>query len=89
MKRIIYLLAFTCLTVSCVQVKDIAYFQQTDRNQTVLNTEMYDARIKPKDILSIAVVSSEPDASRRYYAAGGCIHEFHPGPAHITEFFGG
>lgn len=66
MRKIIYFLAFACLTVSCVQVKDIAYFQQTDQSQTVLNSVKYDAQIKPKDILSIAVVSSEPDASKRY-----------------------
>lgn len=66
MKKIIYLLVFTCVTVSCVQVKDIAYFQQAVQGQTVLNSATYDARIKPKDFLSITVVSSEPAASRRY-----------------------
>ncbi|WP_298653412.1 polysaccharide biosynthesis/export family protein [uncultured Proteiniphilum sp.] len=66
MRKIIYLLALTCVTASCVQVKDISYFQQTEQGQTVLNSTTYDARIKPKDILSITVVSSEPAASRRY-----------------------
>lgn len=66
MKKIIYLLVSACITVSCVQVKDISYFQQTSQSQTVLNSVKYDARIKPKDILSITVVSSEPVASRRY-----------------------
>lgn len=66
MRKIIYLLALACITVSCVQVKDIAYFQQTDQRQTVLNSATYDASIKPKDLLSITVVSSEPEASRRY-----------------------
>lgn len=66
MRKIIYLLVFACITVSCVQVKDISYFQQTDQGQTTLNSTTYDARIKPKDLLSITVVSSEPAASRRY-----------------------
>ncbi|WP_352421235.1 polysaccharide biosynthesis/export family protein [Proteiniphilum sp.] len=66
MKKIIFLLALACITISCVQVKDIAYFQQTDQQQTVLNSVKYDPQIKPKDILTIAVVSSEPDASKRY-----------------------
>lgn len=66
MKKIIYLLVSACMIVSCVQVKDISYFQQTNQSQTVLNSVKYDARIKPKDILSITVVSSEPAASRRY-----------------------
>ncbi|MDY9918303.1 MULTISPECIES: polysaccharide biosynthesis/export family protein [Proteiniphilum] len=66
MRKIIYLLVFACITVSCTQVKDIAYFQQTDQGQTVLNSEKYDAQIKPKDMLSITVVSSEPAAASRY-----------------------
>ncbi len=66
MRKIIYLLVFACIVVSCVQVKDIAYFQQAGQGQTVLNSAKYDAQIKPKDILSITVVSSEPAAARRY-----------------------
>ncbi|SFK80853.1 polysaccharide export outer membrane protein [Porphyromonadaceae bacterium KH3CP3RA] len=66
MKKIIYLLLFGCMAASCVQVKDIGYFQQFSQGQTILNSEKYDARIKPKDILSIAVVSSEPEAVSRF-----------------------
>lgn len=66
MKKIIYLLVFSCIAVSCAQVKDIAYFQQNDQGQTVPNSEKYDAQIKSKDILSITVVSSEPAATSRY-----------------------
>ncbi|MCE5206329.1 MAG: polysaccharide biosynthesis/export family protein [Porphyromonadaceae bacterium] len=66
MRRFMYLLAFTYIMVSCAQVKDISYFQQTSRGETILNNKKYDARIKPKDILSITVVSSEAAASVRY-----------------------
>lgn len=66
MRRIFYLLLLACMTVSCVQVKDIAYVQQTNQNQVVLDNTGHDARIKPKDILYITVVSSEPAASMRY-----------------------
>lgn len=66
MRKIIYLLLIACTAVSCVQVKDVAYLQQTDRDETPLNATKYDARIKPKDLLSITVVSSEPAASSRY-----------------------
>jgi polysaccharide export outer membrane protein len=52
--------------VSCAHVKDIPYFQQTNSEQTKLNNAKYDAIIKPKDQLSITVVSSEPTASSRY-----------------------
>jgi len=56
---------------SCAPAKDIAYFQKVDtkahstKNQ-MIPTGLYEARIKPKDLLSITVVSSEPDASRMY-----------------------
>jgi len=66
MKKIIYLLVFTCIMVSCAQVKDVSYFQQTNHPKTILDSKKYDARIKSKDILSITVVSSEPAASVRY-----------------------
>lgn len=66
MKKNSFLFILVLLTISCSQVKDIAYFQQFDKQLTTVNKGMYDARIKPKDILSITVVSSEPEASRRY-----------------------
>jgi len=57
---------------SCAPVKNIAYFQKFDV-QTKKNVKpeknidlVYEARIKPKDLLSITVVSSEPEASRMY-----------------------
>ncbi len=60
------------LISSCAPVKDIAYFQRLDV-QTKKNVKqqrnidiVFDARIKPKDLLSITVVSSEPEASRIY-----------------------
>lgn len=52
--------------VSCSQVKDVAYFNQFNNELTALGKELYDTRIKPKDLLSISVVSSEPEASRRF-----------------------
>jgi polysaccharide export outer membrane protein len=60
------------LISSCAPVRDIAYFQKLDV-QTKKNVKpqknvdiVYEARIKPKDLLSITVVSSEPEASRMY-----------------------
>lgn len=60
------------LISSCAPVRDIAYFQKLDV-QTKKNVKpqknvdiVYEARIKPKDLLSITVVSSEPEASRIY-----------------------
>jgi polysaccharide export outer membrane protein len=58
---------------SCGGVKDIAYFQnQKTKTPMALSAqqrkgpEVYEARIKPKDLLSITVVSTEPEASRIY-----------------------
>ena len=66
MRKIIYLAILTIIAISCSQVKDIAYFQQATRDMNIAGNEKYDAKIKPKDILSITVVSSEPSASSRY-----------------------
>lgn len=54
------------LIVSCSPAKNIAYFPQFDKEVNRVSEITYDARIKPKDVLSISVVSSEPEASRRY-----------------------
>lgn len=65
-----YLLFFVILLISaCSSVKNIAYMQQVEsqyqsNNDTAI--QYYEAKIKPKDLLSITVVSTEPEASRIY-----------------------
>ena len=66
MKRFFYLLVITLPIFSCTPVKNISYFQQLGESGSSLNRAEYSASIKPKDILSITVVSSEPSASSRY-----------------------
>lgn len=66
MKRTIPFLSILLITISCAQVKDIAYFQTFENSVTTIGIDTFDFTIKPKDILSITVVSSEPEASRRY-----------------------
>lgn len=67
MKKNIFLFVLLAgLIVSCSPVQNIAYFPHFDKEINRINETTYDARIKPKDILSISVVSSEPEASRRY-----------------------
>lgn len=66
MKRIIYFSCLTFIIISCTPVRDVSYFQQLEQRSAELERAEYNARIKPKDILSITVVSSEPAASRRY-----------------------
>ncbi len=66
MKKIIYLFVLAFIIISCSPVRNVSYFQQLEQSISMLNRAEYSAGIKPKDILSITVVSSEPDASRRY-----------------------
>jgi polysaccharide export outer membrane protein len=59
------------LLSSCSPLKNIAYFQKIDTAADSVKLEkqatgIFNARIKPKDLLSITVVTSEPDASRIY-----------------------
>ena len=59
------------LMTSCAPVKNIAYFQKLDTKKDSMKLEMasiqlFDARIKPKDLLSITVVTSEYEASKAY-----------------------
>lgn len=66
MKKVFCLSFISFIIISCSPVKDISYFQQLGETGGVLSRAEFSARIKPTDILSITVVSSEPDASRRY-----------------------
>lgn len=58
------------LLSSCSSTKNIAYFQKMEASSVskAQNTtsDTYDARIKPKDLLSITVVTSAPESSRIY-----------------------
>jgi len=73
MKQIIGFLAIfsMLLFISCSDVKNIAYLQKSEKSKNIAiaqnqSTAFYNMRIKPKDILSITVVSSEPEASKHY-----------------------
>ena len=66
-----FLLVGMLFISACSGVKNIAYFEKSDnKSKLSVNTSptsgLFDARIKPKDMLSITVVSSEPEASRIY-----------------------
>lgn len=67
----VLLLLSLLIMSSCASVKDIAYFQKLNNTSNVPMLQknsagFYDARIKPKDLLTITVVSSEPEASAMY-----------------------
>lgn len=68
MKVKTYLLfSIAIFLTSCANVENIAYLQQSSSStlrETINHT--YEARIKPQDLLSIIVASTEPEASRIY-----------------------
>ena len=69
MIRITLTLLATLLLASCSSVENIAYFQDVKSTNRYMNDTLnttFEAKIKPKDLLSITVVSTEPEASRIY-----------------------
>ena len=71
MIRKLYLLLFVLLLLlsSCSSVENIAYMQQVSSTSQYAgdsSSQYYEVKIKPKDLLSITVVSTEPEASRIY-----------------------
>ena len=66
MEKFVHLCFLAFFIISCSSAREVSYFQQLGKGTSTLNSKEYSARIKPKDLLSITVVSSEPEASRRY-----------------------
>ena len=67
----ILLLLSILILSSCAGSKKVAYFQKYNSTADSLKEHnpasgLYDARIKPKDMLSITVVTSESEASKNY-----------------------
>ena len=59
----------TLLLTACSSVENIAYMQQLNKQSQAFkeaSNQYYDAKIKPNDLLTITVVSTEPEASRIY-----------------------
>lgn len=70
-KNFLPLLPIVMLTValllgSCSSVKKVAYFQNIDTLSLASSKGLYDARIMPKDLLTITVVTSDPDAAKPF-----------------------
>lgn len=69
MKGIHLLFIAVLLSTACSNVKNIAYMQEVERQMqktSQVDNSHFDIKIKPKDLLSITVVSTEPEASRIY-----------------------
>ena len=71
-KTNVFILLFISLFLmsACSGVKNVAYLQRIGINTDSLKQKhtsgVYNARIKPQDLLSITVVTSEPETSRMY-----------------------
>ena len=66
MKKItfyVFSAALLLLTISCGSVKNVAYIQNSDEVDLSRSDYLYDARIMPKDILTITVNTVNPDAA--------------------------
>jgi polysaccharide export outer membrane protein len=63
MKNLFLLALSAVLLVSCGSVKKVPYIQDSDTYDLSTSDFLYDARIMPKDVLSITVNTVNPDAS--------------------------
>lgn len=72
MRRIfVYITLFAAILLldSCNSAKDVAYFQNIDQVSLAASKGLYDARIMPKDELTITVNASEPTAAAPFNLA--------------------
>ena len=58
--------AAACLLTSCSSPKNVTYFQNRDALEKAVQGYLVDARIMPKDVLTITVSTSTPEASRQF-----------------------
>ncbi len=72
MKKILYLLAFAALIFSlgsCGSSKNIEYFKNAESVDLSSSKGLFDAKIMPKDLLTITVITSDPKASTPFNLA--------------------
>ena len=69
MKKYCFFVALSVITIllsSCGSVKNVAYLQNSDSISFAKSEYLYDARIMPKDVLTITVSTVNPEASAPY-----------------------
>lgn len=66
----IFLLLMGIMLTSCMSTKKVTYFQNLDNVDLSKTTGLYDAKIMPKDILSITVHTLTPKASEAFNLKG-------------------
>ena len=60
------LMTIVLLLDACSSAKHVAYFQNIDSTSLTASKGLYDARIMPKDLLTITVVTSDPSTSKPF-----------------------
>lgn len=60
------ILAIVCLLTSCGSSKNVTYFQNRESLDLAVKGYLVDARIMPKDVLSIVVNTTTPSASYQF-----------------------
>ena len=66
MKNYLILFVTVLLLCSCASTKNVPYFQNADQVILEQSRLLYDAKIMPKDILSITVSTVNPDAAKPF-----------------------
>ena len=66
----IFLLLMCIMLASCMSTQKVTYFQNLDNVDLSKTTGLYDAKIMPKDILSITVHTLTPEASEAFNLKG-------------------
>ena len=66
MKKLYLMAMFAMLLASCGSPKNVAYIQNSDYIDFSRSEVLYDARIMPKDILTITVNTVNPEASEPF-----------------------
>ena len=62
-KYFLSMLVFPLIISSCGSSEKIAYVQNPDKMSNVTNQTLFDARIMPKDILTVTVTTIDPEAA--------------------------
>lgn len=63
MKKIVFFTLAAMFLASCGSVKNVAYLQNSDEVDFTQSDFLYDARIMPKDVLTITVNTVNPEAA--------------------------
>ena len=58
--------AAVCLLTSCASTKNVTYFQNREALEKAVQGYLADARIMPKDVLTITVSTTTPEAAKQF-----------------------